>query len=490
MSDSLKREKEYLQNFKKMIRDMLFLLRTSLQADTVSMHWINERRDLLVLENYTTDQKNVVFNDRVERKSYYLGKYDSIKSVTRLEVGIHISTDELRHYTSTPSVRYIYLIPFKYNSQTVAVTSVESSGKSQLTESDEEAITAYEKAQHRLLQTYLELSDLSEKQSQWIDYEEVAQELAKIGAPLELAMELLEELQHFTGQNGGALLLARGMKDWHLVLYSEKANYPPPIGLSVQEGSISEQALTSGKSLFTTHFNANPKRISTQEPLCNGATLAVPIMHQQRRQMLVLVYNDNPLIFTEAVKHKINNLCRIAGLKVETMLPNLDVHEDIFATGLSSYKQDLFKGCLSTLLQHREDYNGTKQTWVGMVSIGNIADLRTKYRLDDLIELQQQVLLLLRPQHYGLTGILGEYSDYVYTFILQSADEAAFTHWSGAVMEKLRFPVDFSSGNKEEIMLNIGYSRVDRQTEADTVMQVVKKAMNEAVKNRMFKVEA
>ncbi len=486
MSNSTKREKAYLENFKIMLRDMLFLLRTSLQAETVSMHWINDNRSILVLENYATNQKNVVFKDRVEKKHSYLGKYSAIKSVTRLEVGTHINMEELEHYTSAPPVRYIYLIPFKYNADTVAITAVETSEKSRLTEVDEAAFSAYEEIQNRLLQTYLELSDLSEKQIQWSEYDEVAGKLAKTGSPMELAGNLLADLQGFAGHKGGALLLARGMDDWHTVLSSEKASHPPPVGLPVQAGSISEQALSSGESQFNSHFNANPKRISAHEPLCNGATLAVPITHHQRRQLLALVYNENPLVFTEAVKHKLNNLCRIAGLKIEAMLPNLDVHDDIFGTPFGSYRQELFMECVAASLKNMNDINGVMRTWVGMVTIGNVADLRTKYRLEDLMDLQRVVLRHLRPQNFGVTGILSEYSDYIYTFVLQSSDEAAISHWHEGVRKTFESPVDFASGTSEKVIINIGYIEPDGETEADSIMQQAKRVMNEAVKNKKF----
>ncbi len=483
------RENEYLQNFKKMLNDMIFLLRTSFQAETVSMHWINSNREQLVLENYATNQKNVVFQDRVARKSHFLGKYEAIKSVTRLEVGAHIAPEELQHYTSAASVQYIYLIPFMYNSETVAITVVESSEKSQLTETDEAAISAYKNVLQKLLQTYLELSDLSEKQTQWSEYDEIAGNLTRTRSAFDLARLLLDDLQQFAGDSGGAVLLARGMNDWHSVLYSDNAAYPPPVGLAMQENSISAQALSDGNPVYASHFNSNPKRISTHEPLCKGASLAVPIMHQQRRQLLALVYNENPLIFTEAAKHKITNLCRIAGLKIEAMIPGLDVHDDIFSSPMTSYQQELFSGSLETIQCHLDKGNGAMQTWAGVVCVGNIADLRTKHRLEELIDLQKQVLLHLRPQKIGLSGMLGGHSDYIYTFVLQSTDEAAFARWSENLMETFQDDIRFSSGIREPVNLHMGVARLASGTDHEELMKKAKMAMNEAVKNKQFLVE-
>ncbi|MDG5768026.1 GAF domain-containing protein [Balneolales bacterium ANBcel1] len=483
------REGEHLQNFKKMIRDLLILLRTSLQAETVSLHWVNSNRDVLVLEGFETNQKNVVYQDRVSRKEHFLGRFDAIKSVTRLETGTHLATSELTHYTSDPPVNYLYLIPFTYNTETVAITTVETSEKSQLTGTEEAAIAAYEDVLFRLLKTHLELSDLSEKQTEWSDYEETVKKLIRSRSAYSLVTCLLEELQEYAGSNGGAVLMARGMDDWHTVLYSEKAAYPPPLGLRVQENSISGQALGSGEPLFSSHLNANPKRISVHEPLCNGASLAVPVMHRQRRQLVALSYSENPLVFNEATKHKIGNLCRVAGLKMESMFPGLDVQEDIFAAGNSGYRKDLFSGALSTLQRHHKNRNGVLQSWVGMVGIGNIADLRSKHRLDDLLDLQHQVLRRLRPQEYGFSGILGEYSDYVYCFLLQSADEAAFGQWTDGVEEAFRSPVPFSAGISERVTLHLGYLLMDNGTDADRIIGEVRKAMNQAMKQELFKME-
>ncbi len=490
MSYSAKREKENLQRFKKIIRDMINLLRSSLQAETVSLHWINNIREVFVLESYATIRENVMFQDRVGKKEHFLNHYDTITAVTRLEIGNHIGVDELEHYTSPPSGGCIYLIPFIYNAETVAITCVESFKKLPWGEVEDDAVTAYNQALGRLLQTYLELSDLTEKQLEWTDYDEVTDKLAKLENPVHLALFLLEELQGIAGKKGGVLLLARGMEDWHSVLYSEKAWNPPPLGLPMQERSISEQALTSGKSIFSTHINASPKRISVHEPLCHGASMAVPVMHNQRRQLLVLVYLENPLIFTETVKYKINNLCRIAGLKIEAMLPGLDVQENIFSTAWSSFSGELFSGCLSTVLKHIREANPAMETWVGMAGIGNIAELRTKYRLEDLVHLQKQILSKMRPQNFGCSGIIGEYSDYVYTFILQSTDETAFARWTQRVKETFDDPVVFSGAISEVIQLNIGYTTLDKGMNPDIVMQKIKKAMNKAIKEHEYKVGA
>lgn len=484
-----KREKENQQNFKNVISDLLIMLRASLRAETVSMHWVNNNRDVLVLENYATERKDVVFKDRVKREEHFLGNYSNIKSVSRLEVGTHIHAEEMSHYTSSPPVKDIYLIPFVFNAETIALTSVETRGLAELTQTDEDAVSAYLKALTRLLQTYLELSDLTEKQSEWTDYDRLSQKLVKSFYPLELVTNLIDELQSYVSGNGGALLLSRGLNDWHSVLYSANAKYPPPVGLSVQEGSIAAQALSGGEALFITHFNASPKRISVQEPLCKGATLAVPIMHRQRRQMLAMVYSENPLIFTEAMKHKVNNLCRICGLKIESLLPDLDVRENIFSTEVGSYSKEIFKAALSTIMKHSNSQTSSMITRVGMISIGNIVDLRTKYRLDDLRELQRQVLKKLQPQKFGFNGIIGDYSDYVYTFIMQSTDESAFNTWIDEVREVFKEAVAFSGENKELVQLNIGFARLEADMETDDILNRIKTAMNEAVKQNKFKKE-
>lgn len=483
------KEKDNLLNFKKVVRDMLLLLRTSLQAETVSMHWVNTHRDIFVLASYSTMRRDVVYQDRVRREKHFLKNYSSIKSITRLEKNIHFQSSDLEHYTSSPPINYIYLVPFVFNAETVAITTIETSKKPELKAGDEQMITAYQKVLGRMLQSYQEVSELVERQTEWVDYDQIIRELSKAEDPLELASMLVDKLQIFMGDSGGVVLLARGLNEWHSVLYSTKAKYPPPIGLALEKGSIGARALSDGEPFFSPHFNANPKRISVSEPLCYGASHAIPIMHRQRRQLLVLAYSENPFLFNEAVKHKISNLCRIAGLRLEAMLPELDVYENIFSTGVSSYSRELVSGILTSLSEHMRLQTPAMSTWIGMLSIGNINDLRTRYRLEDLTNMQQQVMSKIRPQNYGIPGIIGAYSDYVYTFLLQSTDESAFLSWTGSVKEAFREPLPLSEHGSELLQLNTGVIRLNGELETDAVLQKIKKAMNEAVKQKKFIVE-
>lgn len=483
------REKDNLQNFKKVVRDMVLLLRTSMQAETVSMHWVNANRDIFVLAGYATVRKDVVYQDRVRRENHFLRDYSNIKSLTRLEQGTHFEAGELSHYTSTPPVTHIYLIPFVYNAETVAITTVETAGRHELVPTDEQVITAYRKVLGRMLQSYQEVADLAEKQTEWVDYDQMVGDLMKAEDPLDLVTSLVDNIQHYIGENGGVVLLARGMNDWHTVLHSLDARYPPPIGLALEKGSVAAHALTEGEPFFSPHLNGNPKRISASEPLCYGASLALPILHRQRRQLLILAYSENMLIFSEALKYKISNLCRSAGLKLESMLPNLDISQNIFSTGLTSYTRELIYTTFNRLTQHARHRTPALSTWVGMISIGNINDLRTRYRLDDLTNLQQQILMAIRPQNHGIPGIVGAHSDYVYTFILQSTDESSFLGWTGRIRELFREPFAFAVQKREPIRINTGVTRLNGVTEPDEVLQKVKRAVNEAVRMNKFIVE-
>ncbi|MDI6400369.1 GAF domain-containing protein [Balneolaceae bacterium ANBcel3] len=486
------REKEYRVSYKKMIRDILVMLRASLQAETVAMHWINNQKEVFVLEHFSTTQKKVVFEDRVEKNKHYLGKYDAIKSVTLLEVGAHLQAEDLDHHTGESSVEFIYLIPFVYDSETVAVTSVEMLEKKMLSDQDIHIIQAYEKVIFRLLKAYLELSDLTEKQSEWIDYEQVVEGVCKTSSPIELVLYVLKSLDTFVRPYGGCSLMARGMNEWHTVLYPESGAYPPPVGLVVMDGSLSARALDTGEPVFSSHLNANPKRIAPNEPLSYGASLVVPVMHHQRRQLMILVYHENPLLFSEALKHKISNLCRIAGLKLESMLPGLDVGEDIFSTSVTSFRKELFVAVMERLLKHIEspEAKTAYNVWMGMVSVGNLADLRTRYRLDELRDLQKEIVLHLAPSRYELPGIIGEHSDYVYSFVIQSPDESAFRKWTERVRDVFEKPVLFGGGNSEKIQLHVGCKVIKEPQDPNTVTQTVRSAMNEAVNRNMFLKEA
>jgi hypothetical protein len=483
------KEKDNQVNFKKLVRDMLLLLRTSLEAETVSMHWVNPRRDQFVLASYSSSRRDVVFQDRVSRDKHFLNHYSSIKSVTRLEKNTHFKPEQLAHYTGTPPTNYIYLVPFVFHAETVAITVVETTRKPELTPGDDKVIVSYQKVLGRMLQSYQDIADLTEKQTEWTEYDQMVQVLTRSEEPLELAATLVDQLQLFLGDTGGVVLLARGLEAWHTVYNSVNAKYPPPVGLELEQGSIAARALSDGQAFFSPHFNGNPKRISRSEPLCYGSTLAVPVMHRQRRQLLVLVYTENPLLFSDALKHKVGNLCRMAGLKLEAKQPDLDVYDNLFATRLSTYSRDLFGGTLSRISQHARKHESTLATWVGMVTIGNINDLRTRYRLEDLNTLQRHVLSGIRPQKYGIPGIIAAHSDYVYLFLLQSTDESAFLSWTGRIRETFRDPVPLSMKNGELVQLNTGVTRLNGAAEPDVILQKIKKAMNDAINQKKFVVE-
>ena len=484
------KEKDNLMNFKKLVRDALLLLRTSLEAETVSMHWVNARRDQFVLASYATSRRDVVFQDRVSRRGHFLHNYSTIKSIIRLEKNIHFKPAELTHYSGISPISYMYLVPLVFHAETVAITVVETTRKPELSAGDEKIIAAYQKVLGRMLQSYQDITDLVEKQTEWVDYDQIVRNLIKADEPLELATLLLDQIQQFVGETGGVVLLARGLDAWHTVCNSREARFPLPVGLELEDGSIAAQALSDGEPFFSPHFNANPKRISSAEPLCYGSSLAVPVMHRQRRQLLLLVYSENPLLFNDALKHKIGNLCLMAGLKLEAMLPHLDVYDNLFSTHISCYSRDLFTGALSRLAGEDRQRESGMATWLGMVTIGNINDLRTRYRLEDLTRLQQQVLAGIRPQQYGIPGIIGAYSDYIYTFLLQSTDESAFLSWTGRIREVFREPVALSVNSSENVLLNTGVTRVNGAAKPEELLQKAKKAMNEALKQQKFIVEA
>lgn len=489
-TNSEKKEKENQKKFKKVIREMLFLLRMSLRADTLYMHWYNSRKDIFVLENYSTDQKNIVFQDRVSREKLFLGKYATIKTITRLEANVHFTSADLSHHTPSSPVKTIFLIPFVNNAETVALITAEYVDNVTFSKSDEKATEAFQKALTGFLHTSLQLNELTKEDSDWPKYDLVANKLIKTTGLFDLLKGLIEEIQEIVNDKSGTLLLARALDNWHTVLYSEGTSYPPPVGIEVQKNSIAEQALAEGEPVFITHFNASPSRISVVEPLYKGATLAIPIMHCQRRQLLVMVYGEDPALFTETLKHKVIHLCRVVSLKLEALFPHLEVPENLFSGTLSCYSYELISGSLSTILNQSRKCPTSLKTWGGMISIGNIVDFRTRYTLQELRELQKEALVRIKPQNFHLTGIIGKYSDYVYLFILQSADENAFNKWIEKLRAAVREPILFSDNKKETVKIHFGYCIVDEEEDADTIINKSKKAMNEAVKEELFKKQA
>lgn len=476
-----KREEKAQKQFKQVLAELVQLLRTSTDTETVYLYWVNKARGQFVIESVATRVSNTVFQDRVSIENHFLKDYVDIKDAVIIEVGKHVSVEQLTHYYNTVPVRYLTLIPFVNNEETVAITVLESKYNS-LRDEEEEAIEAYSHALGHLLHTYMELSDLSENQTQWVDYQEKLDAVLQERSMVYVIHETLALLQSYL-RYGGVSFLTRNLGEWTVVANAENAFNALPIGTSLDEQTIVYDGLHTGKPAFNIHFNGNPKRVNLTEPLSNGASIAIPMLVHDRRQGVFVCYDENPLVFNESTKHKLINAVRSIALKLESSRYGSSVDKDLFAAAHGLLETDFWRATLVTELRRTKLYPKTK-TYFGFMTIGDLQLIRSKYRLEDLQQLQFDMVRLANPGALGHSGLLGYFSDYVYGFIIQGTDDQAVGKWVKSVHKALLQPIVMKDKTTRLAKLHFGYTLLtDEIKDEDQVISEAKTALSHALKN-------
>ncbi|MDX1590457.1 MAG: GAF domain-containing protein [Balneolaceae bacterium] len=476
-----KREEKALLEFKHAVDDVVRLLRQATEAETVYLYWVNRQREQFVLETSSTVTQNVMFEDRVGFESHYLNDYKDITQVIQLKLNDDISEDSLRHYHDNVPVSFVTLVPFINNGETVAVTAVETQKPLVLQDGDvEETLSAYRNALLNLLNTYLELTDLYEIQREWSDYEESLEKLSPKLHKAENLKILIEEMQKLL-PSGDVLVIARGMESWVSVLGSENGIGATSPGLMVEEKTMAYDALQKGTTQFSIHFNQNPKRVSSLESDTRGATLAIPVLINDRRHAVILAYDNNPLVFKESTKHQLQNLVRVASLSMQVHLGKVGVNEDLFTSEFGSFIPEMWEKGLETMISKagKSDRKG----WFGFAGVENAAELRSRFRLETLKQLQRLIVRKLNPAAAGFSGYIGFNSDYQYAFLLFGEDESEYKKWKETVEKTFSEPLELLDGQHADVRIMIGSVFIDAPgAEVYDVIDRAKKELSEAVK--------
>lgn len=472
---AIRREEKALMEFKHIMEDVVHLLRKSVNAETVYFYWVNRTRDQFVLETTSTKLPNVMFQDRITIDNFFLRKYQDLKQTTILKAGVDVPHDELKHYYDFVPIHYLTLIPFINNGETVSITVIESQKRPELKEL-EETFSAYKNALVNVLNTYLELTDLYESQKEWSDYEESLDRLAPRHHKVEVLDTMLNEMQKLL-PGGGATLLLRGMDTWTTVLSTTAPDKGLMAGLEMEEKSMAYDALQKGKPQFSIHFNQNPKRVSSFERNTEGASLAIPILINDRRHGVVIAWDKSPLVFKESVKHQLINLVRMANLTMQVNLGKLPVDQDLATTEYGNFIPDLWEKTINREIQYLG--NETIQVSFGLIAIDNMAELRSKFRLEDLKKLQRILIRILNPMRLGFHGFIGFNSDYVFTCLLYTENDEEVEEWIGAIHKTLKEPVDLGDNRSVKVEIKIGYTRLHSSDEdANMVLNKAKKALS------------
>lgn len=421
---SHRREEQSLREFKQIISDLITLLARSAGAHTVYMNWVNRDRRQFVMEASTTSYSSVMFRDRVLFEEHFLYPWADISKPVQLEIPRDLAPERLLHYYDSVPVKSLLIVPFVNRSETVALTVLESEEKFDLAGA-EISLSAYQNALGNVLNTYLELTDLHEKQQEWTDYEEGLEQISPRLHKVEILSRVLEMMQTML-PTGGASLVARGMGHWVNVLNSSDSGMSPNLGLIMDEKSMVYTALRNGQSEFAIHFNENPKRISAAESGPEGATLAIPLLIDDYRHGAILAYDQNPLVYSHSVRHKLINLVRIASLALRPSVGRDEPAGGLLASEYGSFIPDLWEKGIATSVRSSED---GRATWFGFVTLKDLQALRSKHRLEELKQLQSELISTLNPSLFRTSGYMGFYSDYVFPFLIQDSNPNAVEEW-------------------------------------------------------------
>lgn len=479
---STKREEKALLEFKHAVDDVVRLLRKASEAQTVYLYWVNRQRGQFVLETSSTILQNVMFEDRVGFESHYLDGYKDITQIIQLKVHEDVPEEALKHYHKHVPVRFITLVPFINNGETVAVTTIESEEEINITDL-EETLSAYKNALLNLLNTYLELTDLYVVQREWPEYEESLEKLSPRLHKVKNLKILIEEMQKLL-PSGDVLIVARGMDSWVSLLSSKNGTSDTSPGLMVEEKGMAYDALQKGTPQFSMHFNQNPKRISSLEADTRGATLAIPILINDRRHAVVLAYDKNPLVFKESTKHQLINLVRVASLSMQVHLGKMGVDEDLFTSEYGSFVPEIWEYGLEVMIANagKTGLGG----WFGFAGVENAAELRSRFRLDTLKKLQKLIVEKLNPSSSGFSGYIGFNSDYIYSFLLYGEDENEYREWKKNVEKEFSDPLELVDGQKADVRIKMGSVYVDGPgADIHDVMDSAKKELSVAMKENI-----
>ncbi|MGM0505686.1 MAG: GAF domain-containing protein [Bacteroidota bacterium] len=485
MSDH--REEKALREFKQTLADLLSLIQGSSLAQTAWVCWVNHNRQQFVVEASQTRRADVMFPDRIPFQESFLQEYKNLTDPVRIEVGADPNTDQLHHHPAPSDLAEIWIIPFINNGETVALTILEFTEPADRARLEPE-IASYTRAFGGILHTWLELMDLHRDQHGWTDYDEQVQELSPRMHRAELLTATAEKMQTLL-PTGGITLITKGTGVWMTSFNTSIGEGVPLLGTVLDEKSLAYDALQSGSPTFSIHFNQSPRRVAASEEGTEGATLAIPLMLNDHRQAVVLAYDRNPLAFTESLKHKLINLVRVAGLSMQAWLEREDLGNDQFASRNSSILPDLWERTLDRELDRSEE---GVHTWFGLLSIDNIQEIRTAYRLESLNRMQLLLVGSLAPHRFGKNGIIGFHSDYVYAFLLQDRDPDAIDSWLQSVEMMVQDQVRISAEESVQLHLKAGYTSLgtNRGRDRHRIVQDVKQALSEATRSGTMAIEA
>lgn len=483
---SLPQEEKALANFKDAVAHLMVMLRKAMNADTAYMYWVNESREQFVLEASDTDLAEVAFEDRVAFENHFLLDWKDLLEPQMLEVGTSVVTNDLRHHVKAYAVRNLLVVPFVNSGQTVALITLEYKLRSSLNDEKQRVIDAFQLSLHNILSTYLNLSSMIREESRWTEFE---QRLAAFSDRLSIHNLLLRVLENCAEllPNGGAMLISFGMNGWHAVLGDSEGGRRIPLGMQAADQSQVGQALKLGKPQFTPHFNGNPKVLNTTEPRIEGASLAIPLDIHDRRQGVVLAWDENPNTFRESVKHMLQTLVRIGGLQLSSAQYEVSQDAPFLAAECGAYTRELLEHMLSCQIKQAGRGADMQNAWLIFVSPEDYQRLRTRYPMERLKRLQQKMATDLNPNHSGLPGLVCYYTESLFVVYVEAEDEQLLHGWLLNVQEMALKKAKTGTSYIEGVDFIIGQHGIDWENciDAHDLIQRAKLSLNKSVKENI-----
>lgn len=452
-----------LRDFKEVLQNLVYLLRTSTKADTACLYWVNRSRRQFVKEAQSTIVENAQFEDRVSFEDHFLNEFKNISNITELK------PEATENFT-------LLLIPFVSKAETVALTVLEWRSGGQNKNAD--IIKAYSTTLGKMLNTYLEITNLYDTEQEWTGYEHQLDFLDRPGHYTALLSLMLQELQLYL-PNGSVSIIANGVSGWATVLHSKQAVNMLPIGLPVEKNSVAANAIENDASEFTIHFNESPKRVSLRETGTEGATLAVPLIMDKQLAAIILLTDENPLIFKESTKHKLKNIIRLTALEMQTRL-NKSGEGLRLTDNYGAVIPDIWERTVDTEILRLNEGRSEYTTWAGFATLSELPKLRTQLRVEELRHMQKDIIRVLVPSQYGISGFVGFHADHQYFVLLQSKNSNVYALWKQAVDEMFSKPFVLSIGKQIKSRMLTGFIKLDSTfDDSYEVVQRCKQELND-----------
>ncbi len=473
------REDQALRRFKEAVSELITLLRTSLGVPTVYLYWINRHREQFVLESSSTSLRGVVFQDRTSFDDHFLNGFREITEAEIVETGEEFPVSLLPHHVGEPDVKSLIIFPFVNKDETIALTVAESNEDGNPSDQDLEAAEAYQQALGNILKTYLELSELLGEEDRWQNFQSTAESYTERLSVQELLVKLTNDTAGLT-QNGGAALLTRGIGSWHVLYESGKSGRGVRTGMRMTENAQANRALRSGKPEFSLHFNGNPKRVGNGEPFFEGASLSVPLTIHDRRQGVLVVWDENAMAFRESLKYMIADLARISGLQLSQARYGIGATED-FSTGeTEAYTREFLESALDNALKQPSGEEAGLH--LVFISIKDYQNLRTSHRLESLKQMQRELAHDLNPNNAGTPGLVSFYADSQFLVLVHSG-KSGLDKWLKEFYDIVQSKQGQGRVYISGLDFYVGIHKIDvRDISAYDHIQAAKQQFNRAVK--------